>query len=117
MRIGAGWLLEEHGGTRLGVAEALLKGRIRNDEFVGDLVTPVLLEAARIRIEEAWADSALPEDEQIAAAHPTRTGRHDLYAEAMRMVGAKRSKGALVDLVNWLLSDRGNHAATEKRTI
>lgn len=48
-------------------------------------------------------DRPLPEDDAIKAAHPTRTGRHDLYAEAMRMVGAKHSKGALVDLVNWLL--------------
>ncbi len=53
----------------------------------------------------AWADDdrALPEDAAIHAAHPMRTDRHDLYVEAMRMVGAKRSKGALVALVNWLL--------------
>lgn len=51
----------------------------------------------------AWEDGSLPEDEQIRAAHPVRSGRHDLYAEAVRMVGAKRSKYALVELVNWLL--------------
>lgn len=45
----------------------------------------------------------MPEDEAIRAAHPMQTNRHDLYAEAMRMVGAKRSKHALVELVNWLL--------------
>lgn len=50
-----------------------------------------------------WDDAPLPEDAAISAAHPTRSGRHDLYAEAMRLVGAKRSKGALVALVNWLL--------------
>ncbi len=48
-------------------------------------------------------DQPLPEDEAIDAAHPVRTGNHAIYAEAMRMVGAKRSKGALVELVNWLL--------------
>lgn len=52
---------------------------------------------------EVWEDSALPEDADIKAAHPTRTGRHDLYAEAMRLVGAKHSKRGLIDLVNWLL--------------
>lgn len=51
-----------------------------------------------------WDDHSLPEDEAIAAAHPMRTGRHDLYQEAMRLVGAKHSKAALVELVNWLLA-------------
>lgn len=48
-------------------------------------------------------DRPIPEDAAIKAAHPTRSGRHDEYQEAMRMVGAKRSKGALVELVSWLL--------------
>ena len=48
-------------------------------------------------------DLPLPEDDAIDAAHPFRSGRHDLYAEALRMVHAKVSKGALVDLVVWLL--------------
>jgi hypothetical protein len=51
-----------------------------------------------------WDDAPLPEDEAIRAAFPTRTGKHELYAEAMRLVGAARSKGKLVALVNWLLS-------------
>ncbi len=45
----------------------------------------------------------MPEDEEIHAAFPTRSGRHDLYAEAMRLVGARYSKGGLVALVNMLL--------------
>lgn len=48
-------------------------------------------------------DGELPEDAAIAEVFPTRSGRHDRYEEAMRLVGAKRSKGALVALVNWLL--------------
>lgn len=67
-------------------------------------------EAARERAAPmpAWTlpfpgDTPLPEDAAIKAAHPTRTGRHDLYAEAMRLVGARRSKGGLVELVCWLL--------------
>lgn len=57
---------------------------------------------------DSWADEdqPLPEDEAIRAAHPTSSGAHHRYAEAMRLVGAKRSKYALVDLVNWLLSKR-----------
>lgn len=58
----------------------------------------------------AWADDTdddkpLPEDEQIDAVHPATCDnpRHDLYAEAMRLVGARRSKGGLVMLVHWLL--------------
>ena len=51
----------------------------------------------------ANGDKSLPEDDAIAAAHPLRTGRHDLYEKAHRLVSAKHSKGALVDLVNWLL--------------
>lgn len=48
-------------------------------------------------------DKPLPEDAEISAAHPLRSGRHDLYQEAMRLVGARHSKFALVDLVTWLL--------------
>lgn len=43
------------------------------------------------------------EVELIKLAHPTRTGRHDLYAEAMRLVGERHEKAELVELVNWLL--------------
>lgn len=48
-------------------------------------------------------DRPLPEDEQIHAAFPTRSGRHYLYSDAMRLVGARYAKGSLVALVNWLL--------------
>lgn len=53
-----------------------------------------------------WTDEdrPLPEDDEIMAAHPMRTGNHERYAEAARLVGAKRSKYALIDLVNWLLA-------------
>jgi hypothetical protein len=43
----------------------------------------------------------------INAAHPTvtrlRKGQPDTYAIAMRMVGNRHSKRALVELVSWLL--------------
>lgn len=50
-----------------------------------------------------WDDRPLPEDGAISAAFPTRSGKHAVYGEAMRMVGACQSKGRLVRLVNWLL--------------
>lgn len=40
---------------------------------------------------------------EIEAAFPTRSGAHEAYADAMRMVGNRRSKGALVALVTWLI--------------
>lgn len=46
---------------------------------------------------------ASTETEQIHAAHPLRSGRHDLYAEAMRLVGERHAKADFVDLVCWLL--------------
>lgn len=50
--IGAVRLSEQYGGG-LGVAEALLEGKIDafDQHFVDELVSPMLLEAARIRIE------------------------------------------------------------------
>lgn len=55
--------------------------------------------------DSAWraGDRPIFEDAAIAEAHPLRSGRHDLYANAMRLVGAKRSKAPLVELVTWLL--------------
>jgi len=53
-----------------------------------------------------WDDLPLPEDKAIEKAHPVLTGRHDLYEEARRLVGARRSKDALVNLVNWLLAEK-----------
>lgn len=74
----------------------------RADAALLDMVMEVINE------ERAWTDEdkTLPEDAAIKVAHPTRSGRHDTYREACRLVGAKRSKYALVDLVNWLLVER-----------
>lgn len=65
----------------------------------------------------AWkggSDKPLAEDEEIAAAHPTRSTdpkRWEHYANATRMVGARYSKGGLIELVCWLLSKRTVFAA------
>ncbi len=51
-------------------------------------------------------DRPLPEDDAIEASHPMESEDpevHMVYVEALRMVGAKHSKYALVDLVHWLL--------------
>lgn len=52
---------------------------------------------------QEWDDNPLPEDAIIDAAFPTRSGEHEVYGEAMRLVSARRSKFGLVSLVNWLL--------------
>lgn len=41
--------------------------------------------------------------ERIDASHPMNSGDHRKYELAMQMVGNRHSKGALVELVNWLL--------------
>lgn len=93
------------------------------DALIGVMDTPELatmfVEAANASPAAApapWAeeDRPLPEDAAIEAAFPTRSGAHKTYAEAMRMVGAKRSKAALVALVNWLLTDRARLAAADR---
>lgn len=45
---------------------------------------------------DQWTDD-------IDDAHPMHSGAHEAYAMALEMVGARKSKYALVDLVCWLL--------------
>ena len=73
-------------------------------KHVGDIAA-LRRELAEARALLDWSDEdqPLPEDAKILEAHPTRSGQHKTYAEALRMVGAKRSKRAIVWLVNWLL--------------
>ena len=51
----------------------------------------------------------------IEASHPLQTGAHDAYATALEMVGNRHSKGALVDLVCWLVQ-RVDDAEEKLRT-
>ncbi len=55
--------------------------------------------------------------ERIRAAFPTRSGSHDAYATAMRMVGNRHAKGDLVALVNWLLVERDAMKASRDNTL
>lgn len=50
-----------------------------------------------------WEDSKTPEDEAIKAVHPVRSGRHELFQRAQELIHPRRSKYALVEMVNWLL--------------
>jgi transcriptional regulator GlxA family with amidase domain len=43
---------------------------------------------------------------RIDEAFPTSSGSHEEYATALRMVGNRHSKAALVALVNWLLVEK-----------
>jgi hypothetical protein len=54
-----------------------------------------------------WEDKDDEWSKAIDAAFPTRSGSHDQYSMAMKMVGNRQSKSALVELVNWLLVSKG----------
>lgn len=87
----------------LAQAEELRQAHVEHDALITRIVK---LEAEIDRTsKDEWDDRELRPEEEAAihAAFPTRSERHDLYAEAMRLVGAKRSKNELVKLVNWLL--------------
>lgn len=67
--------------------------------------------------QEAWIDDTdypLPEDAAIEATHPDNNSDY-IYAdmEALRFVGAKRSKRGLVGLVRWLLVERDAHKSID----
>ena len=51
----------------------------------------------------AWEDKEDEWSEAIAASHPLQTKSFVEYESAMKMVGNRKSKGALVDLVCYLL--------------
>lgn len=53
--------------------------------------------------EEEWDDRTDEYSDKIKAAHPTRTKEYGKHTLAMRLVSSRKSKGELVDLVNWLL--------------
>lgn len=62
-----------------------------------------LLADPQSRAPEPWEDVDDEWSEAIKAAFPTRSGSHAQYGVAMKMVGHRHSKIALVALVNWLL--------------
>lgn len=92
------------------------------DEAAGFFVLPqaiawALAERERADRAETERDAALRwedvDDEWTVAADaafPTRSGSHEEYGIAMQMVGNRHSKGSLVELVNWLLVERGKLA-------
>ena len=53
--------------------------------------------------QDEWNDADDEWTSAIKEAYPTRSGSHDEYAIAMKMVGNRHSKTSLVALVNWLL--------------
>lgn len=56
----------------------------------------------------SWDDVDDEWTERIDASHPVTSGKteaHNAYAKAMKMVGNRHSKQALVELVCWLLQE------------
>jgi len=79
---------------------------------LGERIEALETELAALREElrqtRDWEDVDDQWTEVIKAAYPTRSGSHDEYGIAMRMVSSRRSKGQLVALVNWLLVEQSN---------
>ena len=58
MTVGADNLLKEYGGSRIAVAEALLRNEIDSWrlQYVDELISPMIMEAAKFRVENAGKD-------------------------------------------------------------
>lgn len=87
---------------------------------LADALESGVLDKDKPKTRDAWAsddDEPLPEDEEIDKAFPTESGRHDLYGRAMRLVGAKVTKGGLVSLVTWLLLCAEPKAEEERKKV
>lgn len=72
-----------------------------NDEYLRDTYVEGLNQPAQETVE--WEDKEDEWSEVIAASHPLETKAFLEYETAMKMVGNRHSKGALVDLVCYLL--------------
>jgi hypothetical protein len=66
---------------------------------------------------EAWGDKLDEWSAAIDASHPMKTGAHDAYTQAMKMVGSRKSKGALVGLVCWLLQRPATRRLTDEEIM
>lgn len=87
---------------------------ISNTRDVDQAVDDAAYELTRLRefykeMSGPWADDRPgPFDAEIERAHPARLDNdepydHERYVIAMKLVGTRNSKYALVDLVNWLI--------------
>ena len=64
---------------------------------------------------EGWDNQPLPEDEAILEAHPIKSDDYASWNDATRLVGATKSKFALVGLVNWLLVEKKKAVLAERK--
>ena len=71
-------------------------------EWSSEASRDMMLRAVAV-LSEPWEDKMDGWSKRVAAAHPARSGSHDEWVTAMKMVGNRHSKGELVALVNWLL--------------
>lgn len=95
--------------ARDALAVAIVFPTLRPDELSAERDRAVArAEKAEQERDEAlhWEDVDDEWTEQIDAAFPTRSGSHQQYAAARKMVGHRHSKGQLVALVNWILVER-----------
>lgn len=97
----------------------------RSSRVLSTHIDALASEFASVRAEErdaalAWADKEDEWSGPIRDAFPTRSGSHEEYGTAMRMVSNRHSKGELVALINWLLvriSQRSRLDAAKDKVI
>lgn len=53
---------------------------------------------------QKWESKSTPEDKEIDAEFPTRSGEHDRFRRAHDLVAPRHGKYELIGLVNWLLA-------------
>jgi hypothetical protein len=85
------------------IAEWCALGRDEPLRAIGEVLK---YQRERIGELEKWGDADDEWSAEIKAAHPSRTGAHENYAIAMKMVGNRHSKHELVALVCWLLGKK-----------
>ncbi len=103
------WRWQKRRADRLEAALAAAEAR-------ADRAKETLNAYLKTRKTDQWADRKDDLSEAIAASHPLKTGRHDLYRQAMMLVGNRHSKYALVDLVNHFLAEEDRARTILKET-
>lgn len=91
---------------------AVLQPRNAQPWTLGDMVNA----ARELKQASTWEEDQFADEwtAAIKAAHPSRSESHEEYGIAMQMVGHRKSKWALLELVNWLLvSLRASREVTE----
>jgi hypothetical protein len=95
----------EHDNRKLALGTGEARAERDAALFSRDQLAKLFGEAAAL-LGGDWNDAKDEWAEAVDEAFPTRSGSHEAYSKALRMVSARHSKGELVALTNWLLHGR-----------